>query len=55
MLCRIIQTFMMGTIQEFFHMLLVQKSMIYYVLLEMLCLSEQMSMNLTGTNGIFDG
>jgi hypothetical protein len=30
MLCRIIQTFMMSTIQEFYHMLLVQKSMIYY-------------------------
>ncbi len=27
---RIIQTFMMGTIQEFYHMFLVQKSMIYY-------------------------
>ncbi len=26
---RIIQTFMMGTIQEFYHMFLVQKSMIY--------------------------
>ena len=29
-LCRIIQTFMMGTIQEFYHMFLVQQSMIYY-------------------------
>jgi len=28
--CRIIQTFMMGTIQEFYHIFLVQKSMIYY-------------------------
>jgi hypothetical protein len=28
--CRIIQTFMMGTIQEFYHRFLVQKSMIYY-------------------------
>ena len=29
-LCRIIQTFMIGTIQEFYHMFLVQQSMIYY-------------------------
>jgi hypothetical protein len=29
-LCRIIETFMMDTIQELYHMLLVQKSMIYY-------------------------
>jgi hypothetical protein len=30
MLCRIIQTFMMGTIQEFYHTFLVQRIMIYY-------------------------
>ena len=30
MLCRIIQTFMMRTIQEFYHTFLVQQSMIYY-------------------------
>src|SRR5207244_12881780 len=30
MLCHIIQTFMMGTIQDFYHMFLVQKSMIHY-------------------------
>jgi hypothetical protein len=29
-LCRIIETFMMGTIQELYHMLFVQKSMVYY-------------------------
>ena len=29
-LCHIIQTFMMGTIQEFYHMPLVQQSMIHY-------------------------
>jgi hypothetical protein len=29
-LCRIIETFMIGTIQEFYHMCLVRKSMIYY-------------------------
>jgi hypothetical protein len=29
-LCRIIETFMRGTIQELYHMLLVQKSMVYY-------------------------
>ena len=30
MLCRIIQTFMIRTIQEFYHTFLVQQSMIYY-------------------------
>jgi hypothetical protein len=29
-LCGIAETFMMGTIQELYHMLLVQKSMVYY-------------------------
>jgi hypothetical protein len=28
-LCRIIQTFMMGTIQEFYHRFIVQCSMVY--------------------------
>jgi hypothetical protein len=30
MLCHIIQTFMMGTIQKFYHRFLVQKGVIYY-------------------------
>jgi hypothetical protein len=29
-LCRIRETFMMGTIQELYHMFLAQKSMVYY-------------------------
>ena len=49
-LCGIIETFMMGTIQELYHMLLIQKSMVYYSTLSMLGLSEQMAMHLTGTN-----
>jgi hypothetical protein len=49
-LCRIIETFMMGTIQELYHMLLIQKTMVYYSTLSMLVLSEQMAMHLTGTN-----
>jgi hypothetical protein len=36
---RIIQTFMMGTIQEFYHTFLVQKSMIYYnTIVDALCI-----------------
>jgi hypothetical protein len=38
-LCGIIQTFMMGTIQEFYHTFLVQKSMIYYnTIVDALCI-----------------
>ena len=41
MLCRIIQTFMMGTIQEFYHIFLVQKSMICCnVIIDALCIGE---------------
>jgi hypothetical protein len=29
-LCRIIETFMSGTIQELYHLFIVQKSMVYY-------------------------
>ena len=41
MLCLIIQTFMMGTIQEFYHIFLVQKSMICYnMIIDALCIGE---------------
>lgn len=44
---------MMGTIQKFYHIFLVPKSMIYFHMLKILDVSEQMSMNLMGTNGGF--
>jgi hypothetical protein len=50
MLCRIIETFMMGTIQEFYHRFLVQGSMIHSNTIQMLCVSEQLSMHLMATN-----
>jgi len=54
-LCRIIETFMIGTIQEFYHIFLVQKSMIYNnTMIDALYIGEDVD-NLTGTNGIFDG
>jgi hypothetical protein len=52
-LYRVIQTFMTCTIQEFYHIFLIQQARSITILFWMLCVSEQMSINLTGTNDIF--